>query len=91
MDQIDHKHLNREQFQELLHILECYEPNHPLTMWARRAFCVNDGDSTLHVCSLQGIAVLQWTHDKFDEEDDEMYDMWYNNSNDDTEDWDFDE
>ena len=90
MDQIEHKHLNREQFQELLHILECYEPDHPLTMWVRRAHCVNEGDSTLHVCSLAGLRVLQWTHDKFDDEDAESYNMWYN-SDDDTEDWDFDE
>ena len=63
MDRINKKHLDREQFQELLHVLECYEPDHPLTEWVRRAFCVNDGDSTIHVCSLAGLGILQWTHD----------------------------
>ena len=67
-----------------------HEPDHPLTMWVRRAHCVNDGDSTLHVSSLAGLSILQWTHDKFDDEDAESYNMWYN-SDDDTEDWDFDE
>lgn len=90
MDRINNKHLDREQFQELLHVLECYEPDHPLTEWVRRAFCVNDGDSTIHVCSLAGLRTLQWHLDEFDEEDDEFYQQWYGNGEDSEAEWDFD-
>jgi len=90
MDRINHKHLDREQFQELLHILEYYEPDHPITEWVRRGFCVNDGDSTIHLCSLAGLGILQWTHDQFDDEDDEFYEQWYGNAEDSETEWDFD-
>ena len=90
MDRINKKHLDREQFQELLHVLECYEPDHPLTEWVRRAFCVNDGDSTIHVGSLAGLRILQWHLDEFDEEDDEFYEQWYGNGEDSEAEWDFD-
>ena len=90
MDRINNKHLDREQFRELLNILECYEPDHPITEWIRRGFCVNDGDSTIHVCSLAGIRILQWHLDEFDEEDDEFYEQWYGNAEDSEAEWDFD-
>lgn len=89
MDSIEHKHLDREQFQELLEILECYEPDHPLTMWVRRAFCVNDGDSTLHCCSLVGHKILQWDKSVFDDEDNDCYEEWFGDG--DTNDWEFDD
>jgi hypothetical protein len=80
------KHLNREQFQELVSIVEEAAPDSEVCYWLKRAFCMNDGDSTLHACSLLGHQILQWHTSEFDEEDDMMYEQWYGDGE---EDWDF--
>jgi hypothetical protein len=86
MDRIKLKHLNREQFQELLEILETHAPDHPLTDWMKHAFCMNDGDSTISVSSLVGHTILQWHLNEFDEEDEYNYEAWFGEGDDD---WDF--
>lgn len=89
MENITHKHLDRDEFQELLDILECHEPDHRVTEWVRRAFCMNDGDSTLHCCSLLGHRILQWDKSQFDEEDDAFYEEWFGDG--DTTNWEFED
>lgn len=86
MDRIKRKHLDREQFQELLDIVEHYDPDHPLADWLRHGFCMNDGDSTLSVSSLAGHTILQWHLDEFDEEDEANYESWFGDGE---EEWDF--
>ena len=70
---LEYKHLERDKFEELLDLmLEAY-PEHELTRWLMRGFCMNDGDSTVSFCSLEGRKVLQWDIDHFDEEDEELF------------------
>jgi hypothetical protein len=87
MDRIKRKHLNREQFQELLEILDTHAPDHPVTDWVKHAFCMNDGDSTITASSLAGHTILQWHLSEFDEEDEYNYDCWFGDGDDN---WDFD-
>lgn len=79
------KHLNREQFEELVSIVEEAAPDSEICNWLKHAFCLNDGDSTLHACSLAGHTILQWHLSEFDEEDEMMFQQWYGEGDD----WDF--
>ena len=74
---LEYKHLERDKFEELLDLmLEAY-PEHELTRWLMRGFCINDGDSTIAFGSLEGRKVLQWDIDHFDEEDEECFEQWF--------------
>ena len=89
MPRIKVKHLNREQLEFLLdHMMETL-PDHEITEWLKRGFCMNEGDSTISFSSLEGYKMLQWGINHFDEEDKENYDLWYGEGNDDI-DWDED-
>ena len=90
---LEYKHLERDKFEELLDLmLEAY-PEHELTRWLMRGFCMNDGDGTISFCSLEGRKVLQWDIDHFDEEDEEYFEQWYGDSEEDEwgDDWDDEE
>jgi len=84
------KHLEREQLEELYSILDEYDSEHELTDWLRHVLCMNDGDSTIHACSAQGLHVIQWHLDEWDEEDEENYRLWWTDDDDEPE-WDFDD
>ena len=49
-------------------------PDHDLTEWLQRGFCMNEGDSTISFSSLEGYKMLQWGINHFDEEDNENFD-----------------
>ena len=85
----EYKHLNRDKFEELLQCMTDAYPDHELTEWLQRGFCMNEGDSTISFSSLEGYKMLQWGINHFDEEDKENYDLWYGEGNDDI-DWDED-
>lgn len=80
------KHLNRDQFEELVSIVEEAAPDSEVCEWLHRAFCMNGGDSTISVSSYSGHCVLNWHLSEFDEEDEEFYQEWYGDG---SEDWDF--
>ncbi len=72
-----YKHLERDKFEELIDLMIEAYPDHELTEWLCRCFCLNDGDATLHGGSLEGHKVLQWHLNTFDLEDDEFYEEWF--------------
>ncbi len=74
---LEYKHLERDKFEELLDLMIEAYPDHELTHWLKRGFCMNEGDSTMAFCSLEGRKVLQWDIDHFDEEDEECFEQWF--------------
>ena len=48
----EYLHLERDKFEELLDLMIESHPDHELTEWLKRGFCMNDGDSTISVGSL---------------------------------------
>ena len=43
----EYKHLERDKFEELLDMMIAAYPDHELTEWMKRGFCMNEGDSTI--------------------------------------------
>ncbi len=84
---LEYKHLERDKFEELLDLMMEAYPEHELTKWMQRGFCMNDGDATISFSSLEGRKVIQWHINHFDEEDNEFFDQWFGESDDDI-DWD---
>ncbi len=85
----EYKHLPREQFEELVDLMMEAYPEHELTRWLMRGFCINDGDSTISVGSLEGKIILNHHLSMFDEEDAECYEQFWEDA-DDSIDWDED-
>ena len=83
----EYKHLERDKFEELLQCMIDAYPDHELTEWLQRGFCMNEGDSTISFSSLEGYKCLQWGINHFDEEDKESFDHWFGDPNDSI-DWD---
>ena len=52
-------------------------PDHEITEWLTRGFCMNDGDSTISVGSLSGRNTLNWQYSHFDDEDADDYNRWF--------------
>ena len=73
----EYKHLERDKFEELLDMMIAAYPDHELTEWMKRGFCMNEGDSTISFSSLSGRRMMQWDIDHFDEEDAESFDMMW--------------
>ena len=46
--------LERDKFEELLDLMMDAYPEHELTEWLKRGFCMNEGDSTIAFKSLEG-------------------------------------
>ena len=72
-----YKLLQRDKFEELLDLMMESHPDHELTEWMKRGFCMNDGDSTIAFKSLSGTNTLNHHLNIWDEEDDEFYDEWF--------------
>ena len=73
----EYKHLQRDKFEELLNLMMEAHPEHELTEWLKRGFCMNEGDSTISFSSLEGYKMLQWGINHFDREDADSYDSFY--------------
>ena len=73
----EYKHLERDKFEELLDLMIESHPDHEITEWLKRGFCMNDGDSTISVGSLSGRNTLNWQYSHFDEEDADDYNRWF--------------
>ena len=85
----EYKHLDREKFEELVTMMMDAYPDHELTEWLKRGFCMNEGDSTIAFKSLLGIQTLNHHLDIWDDEDQIDYDAYWNGVDDDI-DWDED-
>ena len=72
-----YKLLQRDKFEELLDLMMESHPDHELTEWMKRGFCMNEGDSTISFSSLSGRHMMQWDIDHWDEEDAESYKLFY--------------
>ena len=72
-----YKLLQRDKFEELLDLMLESHPDHELTEWMKRGFCMNDGDSTISVGSLSGRNTLNWQYSHFDDEDADDYNRWF--------------
>ena len=73
----EYKHLERDKFEELLDMMIAAYPDHELTEWMKRGFCMNEGDSTISFSSLGGLHMMQWDINHWDEEDAESYKLFY--------------
>ena len=73
----EYKLLQRDKFEELVQCMIDAYPDHELTEWLQRGFCMNEGDSTISFSSLEGYKMLQWGINHFDEEDKENFDIWW--------------
>jgi len=73
----EYKHLERDKFEELLDLMIESHPDHEITEWLKRGFCMNDGDSCISMGSLDGRKVMQWNFATFDTEDAECYAEWF--------------
>ena len=73
----EYKLLQRDKFEELLDLMLESHPDHELTEWMKRGFCMNEGDSTISFSSLEGYRMLQWGINHFDREDADSYDLFY--------------
>ena len=51
----EYKHLDREKFEELVQCMVDAYPDHELTEWLQRGFCMNEGDSTISFSSWKDI------------------------------------
>ena len=78
----EYKHLKRDKFEELVDLMIEAHPDHPLTEWLQRGFCMNDGDSTISFSSLEGYNMLQWDINHFDEEEGDCYAAWFGDASD---------
>jgi len=85
----EYLHLKRDKFEELLNLMIEAHPEHDLTEWLKRGFCMNEGDSTIAFKSLLGIQTLNHHLDIWDDEDQIDYDAYWNGVDDDI-DWDED-
>ena len=73
----EYKLLQRDKFEELLELMMDAYPEHELTEWLKRGFCMNEGDSTIAFKSLQGTRTLNHHLAIWDWEDADCYeDMW---------------
>ena len=54
-----------------------------------RGYCMNDGDSTITLCSLSGHKVLNHNFRYFDQEDEDFYQQWFGEEDEDEPEWDF--
>ena len=86
---LEYKHLERDKFEELLDMMIEAYPDHEITRWLMRGFCINDGDSTISVGSLEGKITLNHHLSMFDEEDADCYEAFWEDA-DDSIDWDED-
>ena len=73
----EYLHLERDKFEELVTLMMEAHPDHEITEWLKRGFCMNEGDSTISFSSLEGYKMLQWGINHFDEEDNENFDIWW--------------
>ena len=73
----EYLHLERDKFEELLNLMMESHPDHELTDWLKRGYCMNDGDATISVGSLSGRKTLNWQFNHFDDEDNEDYNRWF--------------
>ena len=85
----EYKLLQRDKFEELVQCMIDAYPDHELTDWLKRGFCMNEGDSTIAFKSLLGIQTLNHHLDIWDDEDQIDYDAYWNGVDDDI-DWDED-
>ena len=73
----EYKLLERDKFEELVTMMIDAYPEHELTEWLKRGFCMNEGDSTIAFKSLQGTRTLNHHLAIWDWEDADCYeDMW---------------
>ena len=86
---LEYKHLERDKFEELLDLMIDAYPEHELTEWLKRGFCMNECDSTIAFKSLEGTRTLNHHLAIWDEEDADCYDSYWNEV-DDSIDWDDD-
>ena len=86
---LEYKHLERDRFEELLDLMIAAYPEHELTEWLKRGFCMNECDSTIAFKSLEGTRVLNHHLDIWDDEDADCYENYWNDT-DDSIDWDDD-
>ena len=73
----DYLHLERDKFEELLNLMIESHPDHELTDWLKRGYCMNDGDSTVAFKSLSGTNTLNHHLNLWDDEDNRDFDSWY--------------
>ena len=73
----EYKLLQRDKFEELVQCMVDAYPEHELTEWLKRGFCMNEGDSTISFSSLEGYKMLQWGINHFDREDADSYNSFY--------------
>ena len=85
----EYKLLQRDKFEELVQCMIDAYPDHELTEWLKRGFCMNEGDSTIAFKSLLGLRTLNHHLDIWDREDDNDYDKWWNGEEEEI-DWDED-
>ena len=85
----EYKLLQRDKFEELVQCMIDAYPDHELTEWLKRGFCMNERDSTIAFKSLLGIQTLNHHLDIWDDEDQIDYDAYWNGVDDDI-DWDED-
>ena len=74
---LEYKHLERDNFEELLDLMIEAHPEHELTQWLKRGFAMNEGDSTITFSSLQGCRIRQGHSDQVEEEDAGSYEMMF--------------
>ena len=86
----DYLHLERDKFEELLNLMMESHPDHELTDWLRRGYCMNNGDSTIAFKSLSGTQTLNHHLNIWDDEDKDDYNAFWNDV-DDGIDWDDDD
>jgi hypothetical protein len=84
-----YKLLQRDKFEELVTMMMDAYPDHEITEWLKRGYCMNEGDSTIAFKSLLGSQTLNHHLDIWDDEDQIDYDAYWNGVDDDI-DWDED-
>ena len=67
----EYKLLQRDKFEELVTLMIEAHPEHELTEWLKRGYCMNDGDSTIAFKSLSGTQTLNHHLNLWDDEDNE--------------------
>ena len=65
----EYKHLDRDKFEQLVTMMIDAYPEHDLTEWLKRGYCMNDGDSTIAFKSLSGTQTLNHHLNLWDDED----------------------
>jgi|TARA_B100001250_G_scaffold277580_1_gene240060 hypothetical protein len=88
MGRINHKHLSRDEFEFLLDTMMEHEPDHPVTEWLKRAWCINDCDSNIRTGSELGYKMMQYHLTEFDEEDDDFYEQYWGDDEEEELEWD---